>query len=70
MAGSGDRDGPVHKDYVPAPKPIHCAATQMDDRVVFLKYEALLWKSVVMREQMIFKDLLVVDTVHFSGNKS
>uniref|UniRef100_A0A1I7WWJ0 Uncharacterized protein n=1 Tax=Heterorhabditis bacteriophora TaxID=37862 RepID=A0A1I7WWJ0_HETBA len=67
---SGDRDGPVHKDYVPASKPILLAATHVDDSVVLLKYEVFLLKPVVITEQMIFKDLLVVDTIHFSGNKS
>uniref|UniRef100_A0A1I7WYL0 MHD domain-containing protein n=1 Tax=Heterorhabditis bacteriophora TaxID=37862 RepID=A0A1I7WYL0_HETBA len=33
--------------------------------VVLLKYEVFLLKPVVITEQMIFKDLLVVDTIHF-----
>uniref|UniRef100_A0A1I7XAQ2 ZP domain-containing protein n=1 Tax=Heterorhabditis bacteriophora TaxID=37862 RepID=A0A1I7XAQ2_HETBA len=35
---SSDRDGPVHKDYVPASKPIFLAATHVYDSVVLLKY--------------------------------
>uniref|UniRef100_A0A1I7W983 Transmembrane protein n=1 Tax=Heterorhabditis bacteriophora TaxID=37862 RepID=A0A1I7W983_HETBA len=59
-----------HKNYVPALKPILCTATHVDDSVVFLKYEVLLLKSVVMRDQMVFKDLLVVNAIHFSGNEN
>uniref|UniRef100_A0A1I7X3B9 Uncharacterized protein n=1 Tax=Heterorhabditis bacteriophora TaxID=37862 RepID=A0A1I7X3B9_HETBA len=47
---SSDRDGPVHKDYVPAPKPILCTATHVDDSVVLLINEVPLRKFVVIKE--------------------